>query len=142
MTWLRRYAKIILAVYLLALAWALLAPTSDTQSGMVVWLGHVLSRVGAPASLSDFGHLEVVMNVVIIAPVSFFGSLVWPRWKWRDWTAYGFCVSAVVEIIQGLMLSARVAQFSDVVANTGGALVGAVLAHWFWHRHFWSSLRR
>ena len=142
MTWLRRHAKLILGVYLALLAWALLAPTSDTQSGMVVWLGHVLSRLGAPGTLSDFGHLEVAMNVVIIAPVSFFGSLVWRRLTWRDWTAYGFCVSAGVEIFQGLLLSARVAQFSDIVANTGGALMGAVIAHWFWNRHPQRRLRR
>jgi glycopeptide antibiotics resistance protein len=137
-TWLRRYARIILAVYSVLLLVALIAPTSDTQSGMVFWLGHVLWKIGAPKAVWQFSHLEVVMNALIIAPVSFFGSLVKPRWTWRDWTAYAFLAASAVELVQALLLPQRVAQFSDVVANAGGALVGAVvvrLCNRFSQRH-------
>jgi len=67
------------------------------------------------------------MNAVIIAPVSFLGSMVHPAFGWRDWTAYGFAGSATVEAVQLLLLPERNASFSDVVANTLGALLGGVV---------------
>lgn len=126
MTRLRWHAKVILIIYLVLLAWALLAPTSEHQSGMVVWLGDRLAAIGAPADLIRFDRLEILMNALIIAPVSFFGSLLLPRWTWRDWTAWVFAGATAVELIQGLLLSDRIAQFSDIVANTSGALLGAI----------------
>jgi len=129
-TLLRRHAKVILGVYSVLLLVALFSPGSGTQAGMVSGLGHVLRALGAPRAVWEFSHLEVVMNALIIAPVSFLGSFVWRRSTWRDWTAFGFCFSTGVELVQGLFLSARVAQFSDIVANTAGALLGAAIATW------------
>ena len=54
--------------------------------------------------------------------------MLWPRPTWRDWTAVGFAASFVVEVAQALVLDARPATHSDVVANTLGTLVGALLA--------------
>ena len=48
---------------------------------------------------------------------------------WRDWTAYGFLFAGSVEVFQGLFLPERSATYVDVVANTLGALIGAVAAH-------------
>jgi hypothetical protein len=117
----------ILGIYAVLLAVALLAPTSTDQAGMVKWLGRVLDGGGAPPSVTDFGRLEVLMNAVIIAPVSFLGSLLWPAIKWRDWTAWGFLVSLTVEVLQFLLLPGRHPSFSDVVANTLGAMLGAAI---------------
>jgi VanZ family protein len=50
-----------------------------------------------------------------------------PSYSWRDWTAFGFCLACLVELLQGLLLPGRHASFSDVVANTLGALLGALL---------------
>ncbi len=116
-----------LVVYLVLLGLALLAPTSTDQAGLVTWLGRHLSDLGAPASVTDFDHLEVLMNAVIIAPVSFLGSAVLPRYRWRDWTAVGFVASLAVELVQWQLLPDRNASFSDIVANTFGALLGALL---------------
>jgi VanZ family protein len=126
---LRRHARLLLAVYAVLLLVALFSPTSDRQSEAVFWLGRVLADVGVPATFTAFDRLEVVMNVVIIAPLVFLASFVRPRYGWRDWTALGFAAALTVEALQGLLLPARQASFSDVVANTLGALVGAVLAH-------------
>ena len=123
----RSILLVLLVAYGLALGLALLAPTSQTQSAMVDWLGRVLGGVGAPASLTGFRSLEVVMNAVIVAPVSFLGAALWPRYRWRDWTAAGFVVSLAVETIQLVALPGRQASFSDVVANTLGAALGALL---------------
>jgi glycopeptide antibiotics resistance protein len=125
---LRRHARLLLAVYAVLLLVALFSPTSDRQSSMVVWLGARLSDLGFPASVTGFNRLEVLMNAVIIAPLTFLASLVRPSYDWRDWTALGFVAALTVEALQGLLLPGRHAAFSDIVANTLGALVGAILA--------------
>ncbi len=127
MSWLTRHAKVLLAVYAVLLAVALFSPTSGRQSGAVVWLGQVLGAVGVPARLVSFHRLEVLMNAAIVAPLTFLAALVWPRFGWRDWTALGFVAAVGVEMVQGLVLPGRQAAFSDVVANTAGALAGALL---------------
>jgi glycopeptide antibiotics resistance protein len=124
----RRIIGSVLAVYLVLLAVALLAPTNTDQSSMVHWLITRLIHVGASSDAVSFSRMEFVMNVAIIAPATFLGSLVWPRWTWRDWTAAGFVAAALVELTQALLLPRRDGSFSDIVANTLGALLGAVVA--------------
>jgi glycopeptide antibiotics resistance protein len=127
MSWGRWGARILLAVYSALLAIALFSPSSEHQSSAVAHLGSVLSSLGMPSRLVTYPRLEVVMNAAIVAPVTFLGSLSFPAWSWRDWTAAGFLVAVVVELAQGLLLPDREATFSDIVANTMGALVGALV---------------
>ena len=58
---------------------------------------------------------------------SLLGSLLWPRPSWRDWTAVGFVASFLVEVVQAVALGGRSATHADVVANTLGTLLGALL---------------
>ena len=119
----------LLVVYSALLLVALFAPTSTEQSAMVTWLGAVMADLGLPGWLSNYQRLEVVMNAVIIAPVTFLGSMLRPSLGWRDWTAYGFAASLTVEAIQLVLLPGRDGSFSDVVANTLGALLGGLVFH-------------
>jgi glycopeptide antibiotics resistance protein len=127
MRWVVRHSGILLAVYLVLLAVALFSPSSQQQSNAVVWLGELLRVLGVPPRLTGFDRLEVVMNAVIVAPATFLASMVVPRFGWRDWTCFGFVVALTVEAAQGLLLPGRQASFSDVVANTSGALLGSAL---------------
>lgn len=127
MTWGLWVARILLGVYSVLLALALFSPSSQVQSSAVVHLGSVLSSLGVPEKLVTFPRLEVLMNAAIVAPLTFLASLSWPSWSWRDWTAAGFLGAVAVELAQGLLLPDRQAAFSDVVANTAGAMVGAVV---------------
>lgn len=52
---------------------------------------------------------------------------MWPALSWQDWTALGFVVAVGVDLTKGLVLPDRHTAFSDVVANTAGALIGASL---------------
>ncbi len=126
--WARRVAGLALALYAGLLAVVLLSPSSTTQSGLVTRLVTELDRLGAPATLVTYARAEVLMNAVIIVPLTFLGTLVIRRLRWQDWTAYAFLGSVAVELTQGLLLPDRQASFSDIVANTAGALLGAVLA--------------
>ncbi len=128
MRWLTRHAKVLLVAYGVFLALALLSPASTLQSDSVRLVGQLLSHLGAPEALTLQPRLEFAMNAVIIAPVPFLGYLLFPKYSWRDWTALGFVGALMVEILQGLLLPERNASWTDVVANTLGALLGAGLA--------------
>ena len=128
MSWGLWAARILLVVYSVLLGLALFSPSSQQQSSAVVHLGSLLTSLGIPTNLVTFPRMEVVMNAVIVAPVTFLASLSWPARSWRDWTAVGFLAAVAVELAQGLLLPDREAAFSDIVANTAGALMGALAA--------------
>ena len=123
----RRGLLIALLGYSALLGVALLAPTSGTQSEMASWVSDLGTWVGFSPETANQGRAEFVCNVVILAPVSLLGSLLWPRTTWRDWTAYTFVIAGLVELTQGLVLPGRTASYVDITANTLGGLVGAVL---------------
>lgn len=106
----------------------LLTPLAEWPSAAVGWVGDVLRLGGAPESLTSGKRVETLVNVLVIAPLTFLGHWAFPGHTWRDWTAYGFVGSLGVEAAQGLYLSSRSPEVIDVVANTGGALLGAVAA--------------
>lgn len=122
----RRAALLILAAYLVFLAFVLLNPSADVPSSSVAWLSEVGTRAGLPAPLVEPSRVEFICNVLILMPLSLLGSVLLPRLDWRDWTAYGFVLSGTVEMLQAVLLPDRSATFSDVVANTSGILMGAV----------------
>jgi VanZ family protein len=122
----RRAALLILAAYLVLLAFVLLNPSADVPSSSVAWLSQVGTRAGLPAPLVEPSRVEFICNVLILMPLSLLGSVLLPRLDWRDWTAYGFVLSGTVEMLQAVLLPDRSATFSDVVANTSGILMGAV----------------
>ena len=121
-----RWARPLLLAYAVLLVVILFSPTSDVQSSLVRTVSDVL-RTFLPGHLVRFSRAEVALNAVIIAPLSLLGTLSFPRLRWHAWTAYGFLGSCVVELLQGLLLPGRQASFSDIVANTAGALLGGLL---------------
>ncbi len=115
-----------LLLYAAGLLLVLFSPTAEVQTALVVHGADVLQLFFPDAWVTP-SRVEVLMNVAIIAPVAFLGSIIWPRWSWQDWTAYGLLGSMAVELVQGVFLPDRSASFSDIVANAAGALVGALL---------------
>lgn len=119
--------KVALVVYSVLLGIALLAPTSGTQSSMASWVSDLGTWVGFSEQMASQARAEFLCNVAILAPVSALGSLIWRRTTWRDWTAYAFAIAITVELTQGALLGQRTASYADVVANTLGGLIGAVV---------------
>ena len=116
-----------LTAWTLLLAVTLLAPSAAGPSWLVETVSAGLERIGVPDSLTDGARVEFALNVVAFVPLSLLGTPLWPRLTWRDWTAAGFAASFLVEAVQAVVLDARSATHADVVANTLGTLVGAVL---------------
>lgn len=117
-----------LVAWVVLLAVVLLAPTSRGPDWVIFHLTDALRGLGVPEVLAHPGRVESMLNVVAFVPLGLLGSLLWPRPTWRDWTALGFVASFLVEVVQAVALDARQATNADVVANTLGMLVGALLA--------------
>jgi len=131
----RRRASAVRGLLLLALAscaaflvWILLSPDPSLAFRTVTSVSSLLQRFGVPASLAGSAHLEFVLNVAMVVPLTFIAQLLWPRVGWERWTAYVLLLACAVELLQGLLLPQRAAQFVDVVANALGAATGAALA--------------
>ncbi|MFC7725600.1 VanZ family protein [Nocardioides sp. GCM10028917] len=116
-----------LVAWVALLAVVLLAPSSAGPDWVISHLAEALRRLGLPEVLAHPGRVESMLNVVAFVPLGLLGSLLWTRPTWRDWTAVGFVVSFAVEVVQAVALGARQATNGDVVANTLGMLVGALL---------------
>ena len=87
-----------------------------------------LEARGAPALATGPGRVEFLLNTAMFVPVAFLAALTFPRHPWANWVVYALVASIGVELVQGLYLPPRSAQYEDVVANTSGALIGAVAA--------------
>jgi VanZ family protein len=113
------------AVYLCVTAYLVWSRHSTTASAAVVDVTAALNRLGIPVTtdLVEFG-----LNVALFVPMSLLGAFVFRWYRVSDWVLVGFVGSFVVELVQLFLLPARDASSRDIVANTLGALIGAVLA--------------
>ena len=112
--------------YLAVLAVLTLDPSQQAPGASLSLVSQVLTwlRVPVPA---DSRILEVASNVVLFVPLSLIGGLLWPARRVRDWVLVGALLSTLIEVCQLLFLPDRFATVSDVLANTTGALLGALL---------------
>lgn len=97
---------------------------TDVVSRFGVWLG----SIGFPAVVTEPSRVEFLLNAVMFAPITFLAALTFPRHPWANWVVYAYLASAAVELVQGVYLPPRSAQFVDVVANTLGGVMGVVFA--------------
>ena len=125
--------------YVAALAVILLGPSPTPGAESVDFSYRVAMRLGISPSLATTDRLEVALNVVLMAPLPAMGSLIWTSLSWQDWTAYTFVLSLTAETWQGVAYATRSATYSDVVANTTGALLGALVVAGI--RAVWAALR-
>jgi hypothetical protein len=125
---------VLLAAYVALLAAVLLAYTPALAVDVVSHVEATLQAWGAPEALTAPGRVEFVLNAAMFTPLTFLAALTFPEHPWANWAVYGFLGSCGVELLQGLLLPPRSAQFEDVVANTLGAVVGSVAAALLTHR--------
>lgn len=121
-----RWARLLLLAYALLLVVVLFSPSNHVQGSLVGKVTDELETLH-PGRLFISSHVEVALNAVIIAPLSLLGTFAYRRLSWQDWTAYAFAGASLVELVQKVFLPGRQASFSDIVANTGGAMIGGLL---------------
>jgi glycopeptide antibiotics resistance protein len=125
--WIVRWAPGLLVIYVLFLGVVLLSPTSATQRWLVDQIVALSHNAAVSGPEITFSRVEILTNCMIFVPLVLLAAIVLPRVRWQDWTAYAFVASTLVESFQGFVLPHREASLSDIVANTSGALIGALL---------------
>jgi len=122
-------AVLYVAVVLFIVFWPGADMATSSVSRIHVWV----QALGAPAALTP-SRVEFVCNVLLFVPLSLLGSLLKPSWTWSSWVVVGYVATFTIELVQAVALPGRSATMQDVVANTGGALLGAIIAWAIRHR--------
>ncbi len=93
---------------------------------MLVDLFKWLHRHGVPRRLPLYRMVEFGSNILLFVP---FGVVLALRLALRYWwlaVVMAAATSTAIELTQSSVLPSRVADWHDMVANTSGALLGAV----------------
>ena len=76
---------------------------------------------------------DIVLNLVMLAPLTFLAHLGWPRVAWWQWALAGCAVGAGAELAQwALPFLTRRPAWANVAENAVGAWTGALAAHALW----------
>lgn len=121
-------ARVALVGYLLFVGFTVWLPAA--VSSKVTGLVGVMARWVAEAGIAPYQPsavvLEILANVALFVPVGLLLPFAWPRLRLWQVTLAGGLLSVVIESVQGLMPS-RFPTLSDVIANTTGTFLGAVI---------------
>ncbi len=79
-----------------------------------------------PGTWSGGAAREFGANILLFVPLGMLLRWTFPRATWVGAAALGGAISFVIEVVQ--MWSPRVSDPRDILANTTGALVGALIA--------------
>lgn len=113
------------AITLLPIGWQL--------NRFVVWVYfNVLHIYAWPRS--DWITLELLadaLNVVLTIPIGLLARLALPRWPWWVTVVGVLLISAAVETAQWQLPLGREGTITDVITNTLGGLIGALLGQWY-----------
>lgn len=118
----------VLGVGLAVAAYLVLAPSGTVPTLAVAGISDRLAEAGAPWWMADERVVQFVLNVALFVPPVFVAALLWRRLPWWGWALLGLVVSAAIETTQALFLSHRTPEAADLVSNTVGAAIGALLA--------------
>lgn len=103
------------------------SPVDQPVQGQLASVLAYLHRHGTPAWF-NYSFMEAAANVALFIPLGLVSSLSFPKNAWWLIGSLGFAFSCFIELGQLLFLNDRFASLSDVVTNTGGAFMGALLA--------------
>jgi hypothetical protein len=111
--------------------------------GSISLVGDAWAAVGFPAVLTSFAFLQVALNVLLFVPYGFFLHQV-ARWRALTVVLFGLGTSALIEVTQGTGVFGlypcpyRVLDVDDLICNTLGAALGALLSVAVARRFAWS----
>ncbi|MCD9199477.1 VanZ family protein [Aeromicrobium wangtongii] len=124
-----RWIILVAGAYALALALIGLWPTRVDRNVAVTDIAPVawaLRQVGLDPG-QGYHLIEFTANIALFVPLGILILLWRTDWGWWQATAVAFCVSATIEVLQDVLRPDRVASVNDVIANTAGGAVGALL---------------
>lgn len=127
----QRLWQLVLAALAIPLAFIAFwpSPVDKPVSGQLAAVLTFLHRHGIPRWF-NYSFVEASANVVLFIPVGFAAALAFSSKRWWQIGAFGMLLSGCIELGQYLFLHDRFASVSDIVTNTSGAVIGALLAAW------------
>lgn len=78
----------------------------------------------------NYKFVEASANVVLFIPLGIVSSLAFPNMPWWRIGAFGMVISCCMELGQLLFLHERFSSPLDLVTNTSGAVIGALVTEW------------
>lgn len=123
----RRRILVTFAVYVVLLVAIALwpDPIDAPIRGRVVEFMRFLRPLGLPELA--YRNVEATANIALLMPLGLVIGLVLPiRWSWCA-PLTGFACGIVIELTQSAFLPERLATWNDVVLNTVGSAIGAVV---------------
>lgn len=124
----QRLWRIALAAMLIPLAFVAFWPSPVDQpvQGQLANALDILHRRGVPGWL-NYEFVEAVANFLLFVPLGIVSSLAFPKKHTWQIAALGLLASGCIELGQLLLLHDRFAAVSDIVTNTAGSTIGAIL---------------
>lgn len=118
-------ARVLLAVYLVALAGVAFWPTPVDRpvAGKLQIALFALHAAGLP-KLINYNFVEFASNILMFVPIGVLAALAFPSLHRGRIVMAAFLGSCGMEAGQLLFLSDRIPSAMDIVANTGGATLG------------------
>lgn len=103
------------------------SPIDAPAQGQLAAVLNFLHAHGIP-SWFNYQFVEASANVVLFVPLGAAASLAFTENRWWQIGGFGLLLSGLIELGQLLFLHNRFASLLDIVTNTGGAVIGALLA--------------
>ncbi|MBD1538846.1 VanZ family protein [Arthrobacter sp. S13_S34] len=103
------------------------SPVDQPVQGQLTAVLNFLHRRGIPAWF-NYRFVEASANVALFVPVGAVSSLAFPNWPWWRVGIFGLLISGCMELGQLLFLHDRFPSLVDLVTNTSGSVIGALLA--------------
>jgi glycopeptide antibiotics resistance protein len=121
------FLSLVTGAYVVLVGWVTLTPASGAPS----WEPRaqtVLDRFHAHHLLlwMNVNRLEFLANVGMFVPIGLFLLLLFGTRLWWVAIAAGFALTSAIELAQR-SIPGRVSDPRDVVANTGGAVIGVLI---------------
>jgi glycopeptide antibiotics resistance protein len=124
-----RWIVVVASAYGLAIALIGLWPTPVDRNLAVVELRPVAWAIRTTGLDQWEGYrlIEFSANVALFVPLGVLVLLWRTDWAWRQATLLAFAVTVIIEVLQNVLRPERFAAVSDIVANTLGGAIGALL---------------
>lgn len=123
-----RLAVIVVFLYFAALAAIAFWPTPVDRpfDGDLLNFLRWLRSLSIPQFIASFTSVEFMANIVLFMPFGIILAVRLPRMFWWVALPAGAVLSSLIELVQGTFLPERVFDVRDIVANSCGALIGAL----------------
>lgn len=123
--------RLILAAMLVPLAFIAFwpSPVDEPIQGLLARILRFLHHNGIPTWF-NYRFVEASANMALFIPLGIVASLAFPKKHWWQIGAFCLLISGCMELGQLLFLHNRFASPVDLMTNTAGAVMGALLAAW------------